>query len=111
MSDHQEHAEHTTYKHTIPFDVYIKVALSLFALTVLTVVASRFHEMLGAFAAPVAFLIACVKASLVLLFFMHLKYDNKLNRVIFSMGFLFLLILFTFAAGDIFTRITVNSTL
>ncbi|HPI40610.1 MAG TPA: cytochrome C oxidase subunit IV family protein [Pseudobdellovibrionaceae bacterium] len=109
MSEHS--SEHSTYKHTIPFNVYVKVALSLFALTLLTVIASRFHGALGVLAAPVAFLIASVKAALVLLYFMHLKYDNKLNRVIFGTGFIFLFILFVFAAGDIFTRIAEKSTL
>lgn len=104
-------SEHSTYKHMIPFSVYVKVALSLFALTILTVVASRFHASLGALAAPVAFLIASVKAALVLLFFMHLKYDNKMNRVIFATGFFFLFLLFVMSAADVFTRISATSTL
>lgn len=95
--------------HIIPLKTYFKVAGALFVLTILTVV---FHEMhLGALAGPVAFLIAAVKASLVLLYFMHLKYDNMTNRVIFGSGFFFLILLFAFSALDIWTRLTESSTL
>jgi cytochrome c oxidase subunit IV len=95
--------------HIIPLKVYFKVAAALIVLTFLTVI---FHEMhLGPFAGPVAFLIAAVKAALVLLYFMHLKYDNMTNRVIFGSGIFFLLILIGFSALDIWTRIQAFSTL
>lgn len=83
--------------------------VALFVLTVLTVVMARIH--LGMFAAPVAFLIAAVKAYLVMSFFMGLKYDDKSNRIIFASGFFFLAILFFFSALDIWTRVVVQSTL
>lgn len=95
--------------HVMPLKTYFKVAGALILLTVLTVV---FHEMkMGALAGPVAFLIAAIKASLVLLYFMHLKYDNMTNRVIFGSGFFFLMLLFAFSYVDIWTRITAFSTL
>lgn len=95
--------------HIIPLKVYLNVAIALYVLTVLTVV---FHQMhLGALAAPVAFLIAAVKAALVMLYFMHLKYDNMMNRVNFGSAFFFLLLLFAFSALDIWTRIKAISTL
>lgn len=95
--------------HVIPFKTYLKVAGALIALTILTVVCHELH--LGALAGPVAFLIASVKAALVLLYFMHLKYDNMQNRAIFGSGIFFLLLLIGFSAFDIWTRITVGSTL
>lgn len=95
--------------HIIPLSTYIKVAGALFALTILTVVLHEMH--LGPLAGPVAFLIAAIKASLVLLYFMHLKYDNMTNRVIFGSGFMFLAILIGFSALDIWTRIKAFSTL
>lgn len=95
--------------HIIPFNIYVKVALALIVLTFATVF---FHWMhLGALAAPVAFLIAAVKAALVMLFFMGLKYDNKLNQVIFGTGFFFLFVLFLFSALDIWTRVKEVSSL
>ena len=86
--------------------MYLKVAAALFALTILTVVAHQFHEVLGALAAPIAFAIAMIKATLVLLYFMHLKDDNNMNRVIFASGFFFLAVLLLFSVVDIVTRVT-----
>jgi cytochrome c oxidase subunit IV len=95
--------------HVIPLKTYFKVAAALVGLTFLTVICHELH--LGAIAGPVAFLIAAVKASLVLLYFMHLKYDNMQNRVIFASGIFFLAILIGFSALDIWTRIQQLSTL
>ena len=93
----------------VPAKVFFKVAAVLFILTFLTVICHQLH--LGAFAGPVAFLIATVKGALVLLIFMHLKYDNMTNRVIFGSGFFFLLLLLGFTSLDILTRIKAFSTL
>ncbi len=103
-------ANHTAH-HVIPMSIYIKVAVALYVLTVLTVVAHYFEHALGSMAAPVALLIATIKAALVMLFFMGLKYDDNQNRVIFGCGFFFLLLLYFFSVLDIVTRITHTSTL
>lgn len=84
---------------------YLKVAAGLFGLTFLTVIAHSFNAQLGALAAPVAFLIALVKAALVVLWFMHLKDDTKMNRTIFAIGFFFLALLFVIVAVDMATRV------
>ena len=107
MASHNEHSPH----HVIPMSVYIKVAVALYVFTVLTVVARQFEHVLGPMAAPVALLIATIKAALVMLFFMGLKYDDNQNRVIFGCGFLFLILLYFFSILDILTRITQSSTL
>jgi cytochrome c oxidase subunit 4 len=44
-------------------------------------------------------------------YFMHLKYDVVLNRVIFGMGFIFLALLFAITAMDIWSRVLVVSPL
>jgi cytochrome c oxidase subunit 4 len=93
------------HPHITPMSTYLKVAGALFGLTFLTVIAHHFEPQLGAFAAPVAFLIATIKATFVLLYFMHLKDDNNMNRVIFGSGFFFLILLFFFCAMDIATRV------
>lgn len=95
--------------HIIPFQVLGRVCVALLILTALTVATSRLH--LGAMAAPVAFLIAFVKAMLVMGYFMGLKYEAKGNKVIFASGFFFLALLFFFSALDIWTRIAQTSTL
>lgn len=95
----------TLHPHITPMSTYLKVAAALFGLTFLTVIAHQFHHQMGALAAPVAFLIALVKAILVLLYFMHLKDDTNMNRAIFATGFFFLAVLLFFSAIDIWTRV------
>lgn len=101
--------EHNKGHFIIPFSVLRNVCFALLILTILTVVAARMH--LGVFAAPVAFLIAFVKAMLVMMYFMGLKYDEKLNRIIFSLGFAFLALLFFFCWLDVYTRLAATNTL
>lgn len=107
---HQKHAQdpHAEH-HMIPFDVYIKVFLALIVLTVITVLAAQVD--FGALNAVVAFGIASVKAGLVLAIFMHLKYDNLLNRVIIGSSVFFLIVLYFFCIVDEVTRIVEKSTL
>lgn len=96
-----EHGEHG--HHIIPVPVYVGVLLLLLVGTVITVWVAQFD--FGAWNTIIAMLVATIKASFVLGFFMHLKYDNMMNRVIFMSGFFFLLILIAFSAADIFTRV------
>jgi cytochrome c oxidase subunit 4 len=95
--------------HVTPFATYMKVAAALIILTFLTVGAHQLH--LGVLKAPIAFLIATVKAVLVMGWFMHLKYEGKLNKIIFGSGFLFLAVLLFFCALDILTRLAETSTI
>lgn len=104
MAHQQDH-------HASHLKTYINVAIALFVLTFLTIIAHHFKDVLGVMAAPVAFLIASIKAALVMLWFMHLKDDDNTNRVIFGSGFFFLFILFLFSALDIWTRIKELSSL
>ena len=64
-------------EHILPLRLYVGVTAALFALTGLTVAVSYVH--LGALNVIVAIGIAAIKVSLVALFFMHLKYDKKIN--------------------------------
>lgn len=93
------------HPHITPMSTYLKVAGALFGLTFLTVIAHHFNTQLGALAAPIAFLIAAIKATFVLLYFMHLKDDTNMNRLIFATGFFFLAVLLLFSVVDIATRV------
>ncbi len=97
------HEKHITAK------THLKVFVALIALTVITVIAP--HLDLYWMATPVAFLIATIKACLVLFFFMHLIHDEKLNVVIIGSSFFFLMLFLFFSALDIFTRVPEVSTL
>lgn len=101
----EHHGSHNNEHHVTPFNVYVKVAAALFALTFLTVGAHAIGEHLQPFTAFIAFAIATVKALLVILFFMHLKYETKINRAIFISGFIFLAILISICFLDIYTRV------
>lgn len=95
--------------HIIPLDIYIKVISILFFLTGITVLAAQFD--FGQLNTVIAFAIATVKAVLVLAFFMHLKYDDMMNRIIIFSGFFFLVVMFLFCFLDEATRIVQHSTL
>lgn len=70
MSEHKNHI--STYKSQI------LVLLSLILLTVLTVTITSVH--LGPYNTAAAMLIASIKGTIVLLYFMHLKFDEKIYR-------------------------------
>ncbi len=77
MSHHNDSSDHGgshELGHVVPFKIYVGVFLALGVLTVLTVWVS--HIDLGAMNIVVAMLVASVKAMLVALFFMHLKYEK-----------------------------------
>jgi cytochrome c oxidase subunit 4 len=95
--------------HVIPAKVFGIILTILLVLTVLTVIFHNLH--LGSLAAPVAFIIATTKAFLVMAYFMHMKYDSIINRVIFGTAFFFVTLLFVLCAVDVFTRVAVQSTL
>ncbi len=59
---------------------------------------------LGVLNFPVAISIAIVKATLVILFFMHAKYSSRLTKLIVGGAFFFLLILLTLTMTDYMSR-------
>jgi cytochrome c oxidase subunit 4 len=98
-----------TSQHHVEFSTYIKIFSTLIFLTFLTVATSRMD--FGPLNAFIAFGIATIKALLVASFFMHLKFDDKMNRYIIISAFFFLGVFYFFCALDNFTRIVQVSTL
>jgi cytochrome c oxidase subunit 4 len=70
---------HDTQQHITPYRVYAKVLITLLGLTFLTIFVAHFH--LGSLSIGMALLIACFKATLVLAYFMHLRFDNIIFRI------------------------------
>ncbi|MFQ5989474.1 MAG: cytochrome C oxidase subunit IV family protein [Candidatus Methylomirabilales bacterium] len=66
---------HDSGHHLQPYPVYTFVFVALIVFTVLTIVAAGID--LGGLNVPLALAIACVKASLVGLFFMHLRFEGR----------------------------------
>jgi len=98
MSSHNEHAldpkaEAKTYSLTLAL---------LLILTAITVGAS--YIQFGSLNVVIALGIATIKASLVALFFMHLRHDKPVNAVIACAGFLFLGLFLLFTFLDVDTR-------
>ena len=88
--------------HVQPLKVYFGVFLALMAFTALTVFAAFVN--LGPANNFVALGIAAAKATLVILYFMHVKGNTKLVPVVILSGLFFLFILFLFLAADYGTR-------
>ncbi len=84
--------------HALPVSVLLRTAAALLALTALTVATSRFD--LGALNVVVALAIACTKAAVVALFFMHLKYENRFQLVVLVVSALFAALFVGFVVFD-----------
>ncbi|MBW1897838.1 MAG: cytochrome C oxidase subunit IV family protein [Deltaproteobacteria bacterium] len=84
------------YGHIISYGKLFSVLCALLVLTAITITASRID--LGALNIWIAILIASFKATFVLLFFMHLKYESGLLKIAFigTIGCLAVLIGFIF---------------
>jgi cytochrome c oxidase subunit 4 len=77
----------SSHVHVVPVRVLLSVWFALLVLTVLTVEATKID--LGRGNLYVALLIAFIKAALVVLYFMHLRYDNPLNGIVLIAALLF----------------------
>lgn len=93
------HGEHEGYAHVSSLPMMAGVLAVLLALTIITVAVA--YVDMGALNLPIALLIATVKATLVVLFFMHLWWDDLFNTVVFVAGLLFLIQFLTFTIMDV----------
>ncbi|MCZ7587027.1 MAG: cytochrome C oxidase subunit IV family protein [Deltaproteobacteria bacterium] len=88
--------------HVLPLKVYFGVYGALLVLTVVTVMVSYMD--LGSSAIVVALVVAIVKAAFVALYFMHLRYDDRFNGLVFLSSVLFLMLFFAFTFIDLTSR-------
>jgi cytochrome c oxidase subunit 4 len=75
---------------------------ALFVLTILTYLAAT--QDFGALNTPIALGIAVLKASLVVIYFMAVRYNTPLTKVVVVAGFFWLLIMFGITMSDYLTR-------
>lgn len=106
MSDHHDPAnvlnpEHAEHHIVTPFQ-YLLVFLTLLTFTGITVGAAYID--LGVFNPIVALAIASFKAVVVILFFMHVKYQSHLVKVTVGAGFFTFLVLITMTLTDYMSR-------
>lgn len=91
-------APHATVGHVVPFKVLAAVWGTLLVMTVITVAVAGVD--LGRFNLEIALAIAIVKASLVLLYFMHMRYDRPMNAIVFITALLFVVLFVSIALID-----------
>ena len=88
--------------HVSPVRTYVLIFLALMVGTALTVWAA--FQDLGPFNNVVMLTIAVVKATLVVMYFMHVRYSSRLTTMTVLSGIFFLLILFGLTMADYATR-------
>ena len=88
--------------HIVSPKLYVTIWLVLLALTGLTT-AAAFGDF-GIFNPIIALLIAFTKATLVFLFFMHVKYSPRMIALVIGCGLFFLSILMVLTTSDYISR-------
>lgn len=89
-------------EHIVPPKVYIGIFLSLMVLTAATVAAAYVN--LGALNIVVALAIATLKATLVVLYFMHARYSPKRTQLVIISAVFWLAIMLALTLSDYSTR-------
>lgn len=90
-------------EHIVQPRIYIAIFLALMVGTALTLVAA-FYDFPGPLNAVVALTIASVKATLVVLYFMHVRYSGRLVWLVIASALLWLAIMFAITFSDYWTR-------
>jgi cytochrome c oxidase subunit IV len=93
-----EHAE----AHIVGPKIYLTVFLVLLFFTALTTGVAFID--LGVFNAVIALAIACTKAALVVLFFMHIHYSSRLLKMTVAAGLFTFGLLITLTMSDYISR-------
>jgi cytochrome c oxidase subunit 4 len=90
-------------EHIVPLRIYVTIFLALLLGTTLTVWAGL-HDFPGKLNVIIALTIAVIKATLVVLYFMHVRYSSRLIWVVFTSALFWLVILFALTFSDYWTR-------
>jgi cytochrome c oxidase subunit 4 len=97
MAEHA-HDQH----HVVPLKIYYGIFAILMVLTGVTVGVA--YVDLGRWNTVVAIAIACFKAMIVVLYFMHVKYSTRLIKLTVIAGLYWMVILFGLTLSDYLTR-------
>jgi cytochrome c oxidase subunit IV len=91
-----------THAHVVPPRVYVGIFAALMLLTAVTTWVAFIN--LGPLNVVIMLVIAGVKASLVVLWFMHARYESTLTRMAIVGAVFWLLVLVVISASDVFLR-------
>ena len=94
--------------HVSPLSTYLTIFTALMVLSAITVGAAFVN--LGSLNPVVALAIAGLKATLVILYFMHVKYSSRLTKLTVVLSLFFVAILFAETLMDYATRGWLNYT-
>ena len=89
--------------HIVPVKIYLMIFFVLLVGTALTV-AAAFVDFPWRLNTVVALTIATIKATFVVLYFMHVRYSARLVWVIVTAALFWMAIMFAFTLADYFTR-------
>lgn len=111
QADHDHDGHHVT-----PWQLLVGILFVLLSLTFLTVASAQFETWLIALGVHIshfwnviiAMVIALAKATLVCMFFMHLKHDNPLNTMILLTTLFVFMLFFLFTGIDLYERDAIN---
>jgi cytochrome c oxidase subunit 4 len=96
-TDHDD--GHQGLSHVMPLKLLFTIFAILIVLTMLTVYVGQLD--LGSWEIVITMLIATIKASLVAIYFMHLRYDSPFNATIFVFSLLFVALFIGFTLVDV----------
>lgn len=96
------HSEESPMRHVTAPKIYYTIFAVLMGATAITVAVAFLN--LGFLNTPIALGIAGIKASLVILYFMHVRYSTRLTWVVVIGSFLWLGVLFVLTFADYFSR-------
>ena len=104
MADHSHDNSHGHPENPIKY--YIGVFTLLMVMTALTVFVAQYdlEKHWGPLNALVALTIAVIKATAVIMIFMHVRWSSRLTQVIAVASVFWLLIMLSFTLSDYFTR-------
>jgi cytochrome c oxidase subunit 4 len=92
--------------HIVPMSVYYRVFAALMVLLIITLAAAYFDlsHIWGPLNIIIAMTIAVIKAVLVVLYFMHVRYSSRLTWFFAGAAFIWLAIMFGITLSDYFSR-------
>ena len=91
-------------EHIVSRTVYFVIFGALIVMTIVTYLAAQVDFHSDAINTVVALTIAVTKATLVILYFMHVRYSPRLTWVVVTAGFFWLAIMIVLTLADYMTR-------
>jgi len=99
---HNKQAEHNV--HIVPYKEHFGTWLALIVLTIMTVTVSVYGAELYTLSVLTAMLIASTKALIVAFYFMHLKYDLKIYRIMIAIVMVLFVVFVLLTLADYVVR-------